>query len=63
MTYNSSFFCDVVMPGWIQNMTSSSRRKRFKLFFIYLANARPHNSKQSQECIQPSTAKRLPHPV
>jgi hypothetical protein len=45
MKYNSSFFCDVVMPGLIQNMTSSSRRKTLKLFFIHLDNARPHNSK------------------
>jgi hypothetical protein len=63
MKYNSSFFCDVVMPGLIQNMTSSSRRKTLKLFFIHLDNARPHNSKQSQECIQASKAKRLLHPV
>jgi hypothetical protein len=63
MKYSSSFFCDVVMPGLIQNMTSSNRRKMLKLFFIHLDNARPHNSKQSQECIQASKAKRLPHPV
>jgi hypothetical protein len=35
----------------------------FKLFFIHLDNARPHNSKQSQECIHAPKAKRLPHPV
>jgi hypothetical protein len=63
MKHNSSFFCDVVMPGLIQNMTFSSRRRTLKLFFIHLDNARPHNSKQSQECIQASKAKRLPHPV
>jgi hypothetical protein len=63
MKYNSSFFCDVVMPGLIQNMTSSNRRKTLKSFFIHLENARPHTSKQSQEWIQASKAKRLPHPV
>jgi hypothetical protein len=63
MNETSSFFCDVVIPGLIQNMTSSSRRKTLKLFFIHLDNARPRNSKQSQECIQASKAKRLPHPV
>jgi hypothetical protein len=51
------------MIGLIQNMTSNSRRKTLKFFFIHLDNARPHNSKQSQECIQASKAKRLPHPV
>jgi hypothetical protein len=51
------------MPGLIQNMTSSRRRKALKLFFIHIDNARPHNSKQSQECIQASKAKRLLHPV
>jgi hypothetical protein len=44
-------------------MTSSSRRKTLKLFFIHLDNARPDNSKQSQEYIQASKAKHLPHPV
>jgi hypothetical protein len=34
-----------------------------KLFFIILDNARPHNSRQSRECIQVSKAKCLPHPV
>jgi transposase len=63
MKYNSSFFCDVVMPGLIQNMTCSSRGKTLTLFFIHLDNAPPHNSKQSQECIQASKAQRLPHPV
>jgi hypothetical protein len=63
MKYNSSFFCDVVLPGLIQNTSSSSRGKTLKLFFIHFDNASPHNSKQSQECIQASKAKRLPHPV
>jgi hypothetical protein len=30
MKYNSSSFCDVDMPGLIQNMTSRSRRKTLK---------------------------------
>jgi hypothetical protein len=51
------------MPGLIQNMTSRSRRKTLKWFCIHLDHARPHNSKQSQECIQASKAKGLPHPV
>jgi hypothetical protein len=63
MKYNSSFFCDVVMPGLIQNITFNNRRKTLKLFFIHLDNARPHNSKQSQQRIQASHVKRLLHPV
>jgi hypothetical protein len=63
MKYNSLFFCDVVMPGLIQNITINKRRKTLKFFFINLDNARPHNSKQSQKCIQASKAKRLPHPI
>jgi transposase len=63
MKSNNSFFCDVVMAGLIQNMISSGRRKTFNLFFIHLDTARPHNSKQSQECIQASKAKPLPHSV
>jgi hypothetical protein len=63
MKYNSSFFCDVVVPGLIQNRTSNDRRKTLKLFFIHLDNARPHNSKQFQKCIQASEANRLPNPV
>jgi hypothetical protein len=63
MKDNSSFFCDVVMPGGIQNITSNNRRKMLKLCFIHPDNARPHNSKQSQECTQASKVKRLPNPV
>jgi hypothetical protein len=48
MKYDSSSFCDAVMPGFIQKSTS---------------NTRPPNCRQSQECIQASKAKRLPHPV
>jgi hypothetical protein len=60
MKYSSSFFCDTVMPGLIQNNTFNNRRKMLKLFFIHLDNAHPHNSKQSQRCIQASKARRLP---
>jgi hypothetical protein len=63
MKYHSSFCCDVVMPGLIQDITFNNRRKRLNLFFIHLDNARPHNSNKSEKCIQPSKAKRLPHPV
>jgi hypothetical protein len=63
MKYNSLFSCDVGMPCRIQNSTSNNRRKTLKLFFIHLDRARPHSSKQSQERIQASKAKRLPHPV
>jgi hypothetical protein len=63
MTYSSSFFCDAVMPGLIQKTTSNNRRKTLKLFFIHPDDARPHDSKQSQECIQASKAKHLPHMV
>jgi hypothetical protein len=51
------------MPGLLPNITSNKRRKTLRLFFIYFDNARPHNSKESQECIQAAKAKRLPHPV
>jgi hypothetical protein len=63
MKYHSLFFRDVVMPGLIQNITCINHRKTLKLFVIHPDNARPHNSKQSQESIQASKAKCLPHPV
>jgi hypothetical protein len=63
MKHNSSFFCDVVMSGLIQHMTSSNLRKTLTLFIIHLDNAHPYNSKQSQECIQASKANPLHHPV
>jgi transposase len=63
MKYNTTFFYDTVMPGIIGDITSHSRRKTLKNFFLHMDNATPHNSKQSQECIQASRAQRLPHPA
>jgi hypothetical protein len=51
------------MPGLIQNFASNNHRKTLKFFFIHFDNARPHKCKQSQECIQASKVKRLPHSV
>jgi hypothetical protein len=51
------------MPCLIRNIISNNRGKTCKLFLIHLDNARPHNSKQSQECIQASHAKCSSHPV
>jgi hypothetical protein len=45
MKSHSSFCCDVVMPGLIQNISSNNHRKALTLFFIQLDNVRPHNSK------------------
>jgi hypothetical protein len=63
MAYNIMFFTDVVMPSLIQNIISRNHRKMLKRWVIHIDNARPHNSRLSQECIRASKAERLPHPA
>jgi hypothetical protein len=59
-TYNTDFFCHVVMPSLIDEVTRDSRRKTLKGFVIHMDNARPHNSRRSQECIKAPSAQRSP---
>jgi hypothetical protein len=61
--YKTVFFTDVVMPGLINNITSKCWGKTLKGWMIRMDNARPHNMRLSQECIDTSTAGRLPHPA
>jgi hypothetical protein len=62
-TYNSAFLCDIVVPDWVRDICSHSRRKSLKGMEIHLGNARPHNSKRAPECLSRTKANRVPHPA
>jgi histone-lysine N-methyltransferase SETMAR len=63
MTYNTAFLCDTVIPSLIADITSRGRRKTLKGFMVHMDNAPAHNSRRSQERIEATKAKRLPHPA
>jgi transposase len=50
-TYNTDFFCNVIMPSLKRDIASQGRRKTFRGMLIHMDNARPHNTGRSQECI------------
>jgi hypothetical protein len=50
-TYNSTFFCDVVVPDLLENVYAHSRRQTLKGVLVHVDNARPHNLKKSDKCL------------
>jgi histone-lysine N-methyltransferase SETMAR len=60
---NSSFFCFVVVPSLVEDICSGSRRRSLKGFYVHLDNARPHNSRKSNDCLQGTKARRMPQPA
>jgi hypothetical protein len=63
IAYNTTFFCDVVIPDLLENVCAGSRRRTLKRIVIHLDNARPNNSKKSNECLTEFRARRVPHPA
>jgi hypothetical protein len=63
ITYNSTFFYDVVRPDLLENVCAHSRRMTLKVILVHLDNTSPHNSKKSNECLTEFRARRVPHPV
>jgi hypothetical protein len=59
--YNTDFFYNEVMPSLKRDIASRGRRETLRGLFIYMDNARLHNSERAQECIRTSKAERLPH--
>jgi transposase len=62
-SYNSAFFCNAVIPSLVENICSQSRRKSLRGLYLHLDNARPHNSRESNECLKATKAKRIIHPA
>jgi hypothetical protein len=60
---NSSFFCSVIVPGLVEDICSGSRRGSLKGSYVNLGNARPHNSRQSNDCLRGTKAQRMPQPA
>jgi hypothetical protein len=60
---SSSFFCSVVVPGLVEDIHSASGRRSLKGFYVHLDNARPRNSRQSNDCLQGTKAPWMPQPV
>jgi hypothetical protein len=61
--YNSPFFCDVVVSDLVENDCAHSRRQVLKGVLVHLDSARPHNSKQSNECLTEFGARRVSYPA
>jgi hypothetical protein len=56
-------FCSIGVPGLVEHICSGSRRRSLKGFYVHLDNARPRNSRQSNDCLQGITAQGLPQPA
>jgi hypothetical protein len=59
-TYDSAFFCDLIVPRLVQGLCSDSARRSLKGCSIHLDNSHPHNSKRSIECLRTTKIKRIP---
>jgi ABC-type multidrug transport system permease subunit len=62
IAYNSTFFYDSVVSDLIESICAYSRRQTLKCIMLYLDDARPHNSRQSTECLEQFRACIVPHP-
>jgi hypothetical protein len=62
-SYNSSFSCPVVVPGLVDDICSGSRRGSLKGCCIHLDDARPHNSRQSNDCLPDTKAQWMRQPA
>jgi hypothetical protein len=62
-TYNSTFFCQSVLPDLIRNLGAHSRRRTLKGLFVHLDNACPHNSRESSQCLKDFHVIRMPQPA
>jgi histone-lysine N-methyltransferase SETMAR len=62
-TYNTTFFCDVVIPDLLENVCAGSRRRTLKGIVMQLDDARVHNSKKSNECLTEFRTRRVPPPA
>jgi hypothetical protein len=62
-TYNSTFFCNVVVPDLLENLCAHSRKQTLKRVLVDVDNARHHNSKKSHEFLTEFRARRVPHPA
>jgi hypothetical protein len=60
-TSNTTFFCNQVVPSLIHGITSHSRRTAVQGFMIHLDNGSPHNSRKSQQLLEPNQATRVKH--
>jgi len=63
MKYNTEFFCQQFVPDLKSNICSGARRRILKGYLIHLENAAAHNSRSSNECLEATNARRVPHPA
>jgi hypothetical protein len=63
ITYNTTFFYDVVFPDLLDNMCAGGRRRTLKGVIMHLDNACPRNSRKSNECLTEFRARRVSHPA
>jgi hypothetical protein len=61
--YNSTFFCDVIVPHLLENVRAYSRRRTLKGVLVHLDKGRPHNPKKSNKYLTEFRARRVPHPA
>jgi hypothetical protein len=52
-----------MVPSLIDDILSRSRRKSLKGLYVHSDNVRPHNSRQSIDCLQATKARRIAQPA
>jgi hypothetical protein len=62
IAYNSIFFYGSVVSDLIESICAYSWRKTLKCIMLHLDDARPHNSRQSTECLEQFRARIVPYP-
>jgi hypothetical protein len=62
-SYDSAFFCNVVVPNLVENICSHSRQRSVKSPYVHLDKACPQNSRQYNNCLQATKARRMAQPA
>jgi hypothetical protein len=62
-TYDTTLFYDVVLLDLLANVGARTRRRTLKGISVHLDQARPHDSRKSNECPTEFHALRVPHPA
>ena len=61
-TYDSTFFCQSILPNIKTGLCTGRRRRTLRGIILHMDNARPLNSKISRDAIEATKAKRVEHP-
>jgi hypothetical protein len=61
-SFNSTYFCEVIVPRLASAAFSDQAGQRKRRFYLYRNHTRPQNSRNPLRCVADNKSKRMPHP-